>query len=516
MEATKKKSFLQKLFLDKVAPLSFWPIAWQTNGTTVIFYVDEYKVAEKLLSLDKQVQLPTGYRLIVKVHPGSPNISYQDLEYSKEKLKLVLAKRYNTNNKALDLSKFHADPELQDMCFALYKPIILSTVMDIVAQNIPDLEAISLNNNRLMNLETLKNGFKKTPHVKILHLANNKIRDVANLDALMKLPVIDLVLDGNPLCNKFRDKDTYISEVRKRFPKCIKLDGIDLPPPISFDISEETHLPDGQQTFLCNSEGEVIVRQFLEQYFQIYDTENRQPLLQAYHEHAVFSLTMAYPYGYGKEKNVSWLNWYNTDNRNILKLTDGDRRFKLLRQGHLSVVSYLQEMPQTKHDIHSFTVDLTIFTPHMISLTISGMYKELKSGHKIPPTRFFFRTLVIVPAGTGFCIANDLLHVSNATPDQAKEAFKTPSLPTPPSGTAAPPSTPEASPIIPPVSVAVSPILDKSTKEEMVKQIALKTGMNWEWSLKCLEGNDWDFVRAVGVFENLQSQGRIPVDAFVK
>ncbi|XP_030753850.1 nuclear RNA export factor 1-like [Sitophilus oryzae] len=236
----------------------------------------------------------------------------------------------------------------------------------------------------------------------------------------MKLPVIDLVLDGNPLCNKFRDKDTYISEVRKRFPKCIKLDGIDLPPPISFDISEETHLPDGQQTFLCNSEGEVIVRQFLEQYFQIYDTENRQPLLQAYHEHAVFSLTMAYPYGYGKEKNVSWLNWYNTDNRNILKLTDGDRRFKLLRQGHLSVVSYLQEMPQTKHDIHSFTVDLTIFTPHMISLTISGMYKELKSGHKIPPTRFFFRTLVIVPAGTGFCIANDLLHVSNATPDQAK------------------------------------------------------------------------------------------------
>lgn len=47
------------------------------------------------------------------------------------------------------------------------------------------------------------------------------------------------------------------------------------------------------------------------------------------------------------------------------------------------------------------------------------MFKELKSGHKIPPLRYFFRTLVIVPAGTGFCIVNEELHVSNATPEQA-------------------------------------------------------------------------------------------------
>lgn len=54
-----------------------------------------------------------------------------------------------------------------------------------------------------------------------------------------------------------------------------------------------------------------------------------------------------------------------------------------------------------------------------MSLTVSGMFKELKSGHKIPPLRYFFRTLVIVPAGTGFCIVNEELHVSNATPEQA-------------------------------------------------------------------------------------------------
>lgn len=114
---------------------------------------------------------------------------------------------------------------------------------------------------------------------------------------------------------------------------------------------------------LCNPEGGRIVREFLEQYIQIYDTDNRQPLLQAYHENAFFSMNMAYPHGYGREeKTVPWLNWYATDNRNLLRVQNPERRMKLLKQGHLAVVSFLQEMPQTKHDIHSFTVDLTIFT----------------------------------------------------------------------------------------------------------------------------------------------------------
>lgn len=76
-------------------------------------------------------------------------------------------------------------------------------------------------------------------------------------------------------------------------------------------------------------------------------------------------MTMAYPYGYGygkEEKSGAWLNWYATDNRNLLKVQNPERRLKLLKQGHLAVVSFLQDMPQTKHDIHSFTVDLTIFT----------------------------------------------------------------------------------------------------------------------------------------------------------
>lgn len=49
-----------------------------------------------------------------------------------------------------------------------------------------------------------------------------------------------------------------------------------------------------KMSFLCNEAGAEIVRQFLEQYFIIYDSDNRQRLLDAYHEHARFSLTSTF------------------------------------------------------------------------------------------------------------------------------------------------------------------------------------------------------------------------------
>ncbi|KAJ8940254.1 hypothetical protein NQ314_010776 [Rhamnusium bicolor] len=491
------------------SPTGWYKVSWQVYGTTITFYVDDLKVAEKLQSLDKQIQLPSGFKIFVRVNAGSPNVDMNST--TKQKMKEVMAKRYNSITKALDLTKFHADPDLQGFFCALFKPIVFITVIEIIAENIPELEALNLFDNKIMMLSVFKKSLKKLPNLKILHMGNNKLRDISQLDSLQGLPIIDLVLDGNPLCDKFKEQTSYISEVRKRFPKCIKLDGIDLPPPICFDITEEHHLPDPQQTFLCNSEGGSIVRQFLEQYFLIYDTNNRQPLLQAYHENAIFSMTMAYPYGC-KDKAAAWLHWYHTDNRNLKRVLDTERRVKLLKQGQLAVVSYLQEMPLTKHDIHSFTVDLTLFTPQMLCLTVSGMFRELKSGNKSPPIRYFFRTLVIVPAGSGFCIANEELHITNAFPDQAKEAFKTPVAvePTPvaPVATVSSPGGPAVSPIV--------PVPDDATKQEMVRQMSAQSGMNLEWSLKCLEETQWDFQRASLVFQHLQSQGVIPPEAFVK
>lgn len=59
-----------------------------------------------------------------------------------------------------------------------------------------------------------------------------------------------------------------------------------------FDLAETGRMPDTKASFLCDNAGADIVRQFLDQYFRIFDSDNRQALLDAYHESSMLSITM--------------------------------------------------------------------------------------------------------------------------------------------------------------------------------------------------------------------------------
>lgn len=71
---------------------------------------------------------------------------------------------------------------------------------------------------------------------------------------------------------------------------------MELPAQIGFDVDNEetTKLPPPKELYLVDPAGSLIVRQFLQQYFAVFDSDNRQPLLDAYHENAMFSLTCTY------------------------------------------------------------------------------------------------------------------------------------------------------------------------------------------------------------------------------
>jgi nuclear RNA export factor len=51
------------------------------------------------------------------------------------------------------------------------------------------------------------------------------------------------------------------------------------------------NLPTWKPAFLCNQGGSELVQKFLEQYFMLYDSDNRQQLLEAYHDQAMLSIT---------------------------------------------------------------------------------------------------------------------------------------------------------------------------------------------------------------------------------
>lgn len=107
-------------------------------------------------------------------------------------------------------------------------------------------------------------------------------------------------------------------------------------------------------------------------------------------------------------------------------------------------------------------------------LTVTGVYRE-----RSKPTEnicSFQRILVIVPSGSGFCIKNEMLHISNATMAQIKTAFKPNAQPNPAS--IAPPPTATAP------STSAPSSTDDATKMQMIQLMSQRSNMNFEWSEK--------------------------------
>ncbi|KOC68173.1 Nuclear RNA export factor 1 [Habropoda laboriosa] len=425
-----------------IAPEIFVPIMYMVVGNEANFYVDDYKIAIALHNCDRKITTTDGYKMQV-------------------------------------------------------------AVLDIVAEHIPDLEALNLDGNKLQILEKLNVLSKKFKKLKILYIGDNKIKDIYQIDMIKDLKLEELKLAGNPVCNKYKTRQNdYISDVRKRFPKLLRLDGMELPKPILFDVVDEGNkMPLSQRMFVANSKAQEIASQFLQQYFLIFDSENRQPLLDAYDEHACFSMTVSYSH------NSNKLNRYLIENRNLYRVNDTNKRHKLLKQGRLPVVSFISEMPQTSHYLNTFTMDISLVTQGMMLITVTGLFKELDKKEQF--IRYFNRTFIIVPEGSGYCIRNEQLHINQPTDAQLKQ------LNTQPEGqmTSNPISqTPSSSNTAKPLPAP----LPEDVKQQMTLTLSQQTNMNLEWSLKCLEEVLWNYDNALLAFQEFYKRGQIPPEAFNK
>lgn len=59
--------------------------------------------------------------------------------------------------------------------------MIMLAAIDIIAENIPDLEALNLNDNKLHGIEHLKALCVKLKNLKILYLGDNRVRWPSNM-----------------------------------------------------------------------------------------------------------------------------------------------------------------------------------------------------------------------------------------------------------------------------------------------------------------------------------------------
>lgn len=133
--------------------------------------------------LDKKIELPDGFDLVISMERTIP----PNMPVSKEmieKIKVVMSERYNASTSALNLNAFHNSFSGTDFYVPLNRTNILTKVVEIIADHIPEVKAIDLSNNRIMTLDALV-GFKnKLKELNILYLKDNKLTDLRGLEKL--------------------------------------------------------------------------------------------------------------------------------------------------------------------------------------------------------------------------------------------------------------------------------------------------------------------------------------------
>ena len=175
----------------------------------------------------------------------------------------------------------------------------------------------------------------------------------------------ELKVDGNLAMEKrCGSQQEFVKAVQKILPNLHSLNGNNnLPKVLLFEGDEDTPnviLPQPQQKMLgsnIDTTIDTLVGQFLEQYFKIFDSENRLPLEAAYHEETMFSVSVSHDPGYTTKSSTKVLSKFHGDIRNLLVVKNMTKRFRLLRKGRLSVIDYLANyFPNTKHNLNSFTL----------------------------------------------------------------------------------------------------------------------------------------------------------------
>ena len=153
-------------------------------------------------------------------------------------------------------------------------------------------------------------------------------------------------------------------------------------------------LPSNAKMVVNDQVGDFIGK-FLEQYFKVYDSDNREQLAMAYHEAAIMSMQATFSRNAQDETARSYLP--ESRNLQIDSLRENpNRRDRLLHQKRLQIVGFLDKLPKTQHDVTTFTLDVPFATDRLVTVTVTRAFRE-KGEKSTQPIQHFSGTLTVVP-----------------------------------------------------------------------------------------------------------------------
>ncbi|XP_032447959.1 nuclear RNA export factor 3-like [Lynx canadensis] len=295
-------------------------------------------------------------------------------------LKSVNGKIWNENNEMISIFVHPSDAPQ-------------SVQKELKPENVDQIKLLpsNLSDKKPYQMDGLSNSMQNASSIEDLNLSNSE--SAGELDKGKRLQREDMSANRSPLCTTFPDKSTNISSILELFSKLLCLDGQESPSPTSVGIAAHKRLPTCKGSFFGSDALKSLVLQFLQQYYLIYDSGDRQGLLSAYHDEACFSLTIPFN---PKEPAPSSLCEYLKESRNMKKVQDPYLRVQLLKHTKHDIVHSLCVLPQTQHDLSSFVVDIWFQMDLMLCFSVNGVFKEVE-GMSQDSVRAFTRTFIANP-----------------------------------------------------------------------------------------------------------------------
>ncbi|XP_052844671.1 nuclear RNA export factor 1 [Drosophila gunungcola] len=368
------------------------------------FLVDNLLCANRLKRLQQEVAiLYTCQKIEVSVTPGLPKsvMNAQILEGFSTAVKTAIKVRYDLATRTLDLSRFHACPELGKLFCPLHVVNLLQSVLALSSQLFPQMAGIVLSNNYLCSLKAFAGVSNSLASLERLDISANRIKDLGELNYLGNLKLKTLFVAGNGLAK------LKLGDIQEVLPQLQNVHGC-----VYSEEKEEViaNLPVYQRLQDSGTKGMQLCINFISSFYNSFDEpEKRSQLKDYYHEQAMFSLSLPV--------QLDHVYAYKLYNRNQRRQQSSFAHNAKLQVGSASLLLALSRLPLMQTDHQNAGLDIHVFNANLRIFTLSGYFKEITSDGW--ERRHFQRTFVLrLINSPGWLITNDMLCITSIKSEQ--------------------------------------------------------------------------------------------------
>lgn len=431
------------------------------------------------------------------------------------KLQSILSARYMGANKLLKLDALASDTELvtlgmfetRERALKTFKGLmaICDGLFKTTAEKREAIESISLASNSIDDVTQVESVATTFPNLKNLDMSGNQIANMQALDRWKgKFKELETIyMTGNPI--ETADPN-YQSTMLQWFPKLLDINGTQLRTPEQIAAQEEANKPkpipqSGPDFRDVNGIGE----NFLLEFFTAYDSDRQGLASRLYDEGSQFSLAV-------DTRSVRDTNapapmpWaaYIKVSRNLIKITHQNARVQRVFKSGNMIHELWKTLPPTKHpnikdDLSKYIMDChplpgladpTGQNPMGVDgliLSVHGEFEEYDQKTAGVGKRSFSRTFVLGPgqAGKGpIRVVSDLLSLRAFSPLPNVFVAANTNAAANPSATTGP----------------VDGNNNNQQHQAMIAELCKQTGMVPQYSEMCLSQVNWEFDKALVIF----------------